>query len=57
MKKGASFPFSLTGSVRTSFMKGANVDFDFYQLSGNTQTAKFSLLGRAKALDAATNYK
>ncbi len=56
-ERGCIVPFSLADSVRTNFMKGANVDFDFYELSGNMQTAKFSLLGIAKAFSIATNYK
>lgn len=55
-EKGCIVPFSLQGSVLTSLVKGTNVDFEFSDLSEHTQTARFSLLGIAKALSLATDF-
>ena len=55
-ERGCIVPFSLQGSVLNSLLKGANVDFDFHDLSENTQTARFSLLGIAKAFTLAKKY-
>jgi invasion protein IalB len=53
---GCIVPFSLQGSVLAALMKGANVEFEFSDLSESTQTARFSLLGIAKALSLATDF-
>lgn len=54
-ERGCTVPFSLKGSVLDSLVKGTKVEFDLQDLSENTQTVAFSLLGIAKALRAAGN--
>jgi invasion protein IalB len=55
-ERGCIVPFSLKGPVLNSLLKGAAVQFDFYDLSEKTQTARFSLLGIANAFSIARNY-
>jgi len=47
---GCIVPFSMTGSVLKGMIKGLNVSFEFQELSGETQIAKFSLLGISSAM-------
>ena len=54
-ERGCIVPFSLKGTVLDSLVKGAEVEFDLQDLSENTQTVTFSLLGIAKAFRAAGN--
>ena len=55
-ERGCVVPFSLKGSVHDSLVKGTKVEFDLQDLSENTQTATFSLLGIAKAFTLAKKY-
>lgn len=55
-ERGCTVPFSLKGSVLDSLVKGTKVEFDLQDLSENTQTMSFSLLGIAKAFTLAKKY-
>jgi invasion protein IalB len=55
-ERGCIVPFSLKGSVLTSLIKGAAVQFEFRDLSDKSHTAKFSLLGIANALKVARSF-
>lgn len=52
-ERGCIVPFSLKGPVLESLVKGTTAEFDFQDLSEDTHTVTFSLLGIAKAFRAA----
>ena len=49
-RRGCTVPFSMTGATSKRMLQGTKVSFEFHDLSGETQTASFSLIGIASVL-------